>query len=392
MIAFEIFFWSAVFVILYAYAGYGIVVYGLVRLKQVLYSTSSDAAPGPVEPEVAFIVPAFNEAEHIAAKIANCQALEYPSEKLKLLIVTDGSTDGTPDIARRFPGVEVLQRRERLGKAAAINRAIERVGSPVVIISDANTLLNREAVRQIVGHYGDSTVGAVAGEKRIRRRETATAAGEGLYWRYESQLKRLDSDLWTVVGAAGEILSFRRELFEPLEEDSILDDFVLSLRIAAKGYRVVYEPAAYATETASASIAEELKRRIRIAAGGWQSMLRLRSLLNPVSHITLSFQYVSHRVLRWSLVPLLLTLLLPVNVALAAGTSPRAEVYHLVLWTQIAFYGLAVAGYVCDQRGYRVKALYVPCYFVITNYAVLRGFARYLAGRQPVLWERARRA
>ena len=249
--------------------------------------------------------------------------------------------------------------------------------------------MNREAVREIVQHYADPTVGAVAGEKRIRRRGSAAATGEGLYWRYESWLKRVDSELWTVVGADGGLLSCRRELFEPLEEDAILDDFVLSLRIAAKGYRVVYEPRAYAVEEASASVGDELKRRIRIAAGGWQSMVRLRSLLNPFPHATLSFQYLSHRVLRWSVVPLLLLLLVPANCALAA-ISP-AHVYRAFLLGQVAFYGLASAGYMCDRRGYRVTALHVPYYFVVTNYAALRGFGRFLAGRQPATWERARR-
>ncbi len=221
----------------------------------------------------------------------------------------------------------------------------------------------------------------------IRRRQSAAATGEGLYWRYESWLKRLDSEVGTVVGAAGELFSYRRDLFEALEEDVIVDDFLLSLRVAARGYRVVYEPRAYATEESSASIGEELKRRIRIAAGGWQSMLRLPSLLNPLRHPTLTFQYVSHRVLRWSVVPLVLVLLVPASAMLAAGA-----VYRALLWAQVAFYGLALAGYLCDRLGYRVRALAAPYYFVVTNYAVLRGFGRFLAGRQPATWERVRRS
>jgi poly-beta-1,6-N-acetyl-D-glucosamine synthase len=394
MVALEIFFWIALLVVAYAYAGYGVVVYCLVRLKRALRPAVSPA-DSSVVPDVALIIPAFNEADYITTKLANCRELDYPHDKLEILVVTDGSTDGTPDLARRFEGREgvvVLHRRERRGKAAAINHTMERVTSPIVILSDANTLLNREAVREIVRHYADPTVGAVAGEKRIRRRESAAATGEGLYWRYESWLKRLDSELWTVVGAAGELLSYRRELFEPIEEDAILDDFVLSLRIAAKGYRVVYEPRAYAVEEASASVGDELKRRIRIAAGGWQSMLRLLSLLNPRAHARLSFQYLSHRVLRWSVVPLLLLLLAPVNALLAAGAGPPATLYRALLWGQTTFYGLALAGYLGDRRGFRGTALFAPYYFVVANYAVLRGFGRFLAGRQPAAWERARRA
>lgn len=392
MPALEIFFWIALVVVGYAYVGYGILVYCLVRGKRAVRPAASETRGSSVEPEVVLIVPAFNEADHIGAKIANCRGLDYPQDKLKVLVVNDGSSDDTADIARRSERVEVLHRPVRLGKAAAINHAMDHVTSPIVILTDANTLVNREAVREIVRHYADPTVGAVAGEKRIRRRGSAAATGEGLYWRYESWLKRLDSELWTVVGADGGLLSCRRELFVPLEQDAILDDFVLSLSIAARGYRVVYEPRAYATEEASASIGEELKRKIRIAAGGWQAMLRLRSLLNPRLHATLSFQYVSHRVLRWSVVPLLLLLLVPANAVLAAGAGPSAPLYRAVLWGQLAFCGLAFAGYLCDRLGYRVKALYAPYYFVVANYAVLRGFGRFLAGRQPATWERVRRA
>lgn len=392
MRAVEWVFWIALLVAGYTYAGYGVLLYGLVHLKRALGRAPAHVPGAGVAPDVTIIVPAFNEADCIAAKIANCRALDYPAGRLRVLVVNDGSTDDTADIARRSGHVEVLHRPVRLGKAAAINHAMDHVTSAIVILTDANALVNRAAVREIVRHYEDPAVGAVSGEKRIRPRASAAAAGEGLYWRYESWLKRLDSELWTVVGADGGLFSCRRDLFEPLEEDTILDDFVLSLRIAARGYRVAYEPRAYAAEDAAASIGDELTRRIRIAAGGWQAMLRLRSLLNPVAHVTLSFQYLSHRVLRWSIVPLLLLLLLPANAALAARVGPGALLYRALLVVQVAFYGLALAGYVGDRRGVLLKALQAPYYFVVTNYAVLRGFGRYLAGRQPATWERARRA
>ena len=384
-------FWIALLVVGYAYAGYGALLYCLVRLGRARRSGTRDPAPG-YEPDVTILVPAFNEADCIRAKIANCRALDYPADRLRILVVDDGSTDGTADIARGTGQVEVLRRPVRGGKAAAINHAMSRVTSPIVLLTDANAVVNQEAVREIVRHYADPAVGAVAGEKRIRRGGGAAATGEGLYWRYESWLKRLDSELRTVVGADGGLLSCRRELFVPLHEDAILDDFDLSLRIAARGYRVVYEPRAYASETASASIGEELKRRIRIAAGGWQSMLRLRRLLLPWPYPTLTFQYLSHRVLRWSVVPLLLVLLVPANVALATRAGPAADVYRALLLSQIAFYGLAWAGYERDRRGQRLTARHAPYYVVVANWAVLRGFGRFLAGRQPVTWERVRRA
>jgi cellulose synthase/poly-beta-1,6-N-acetylglucosamine synthase-like glycosyltransferase len=393
MQALELFFWIALLVVGYAYAGYGALVYCLVRLKRALGPPAARLPGAGFVPDVTLIVPAFNEADCIAAKIANCRALDYPPDRLRILVVNDGSTDDTADIARRSGRVEVLHRPVRLGKAAAINHAMDHVTSAIVILTDANALVNREAVREIVQHYADPTVGAVAGEKRIRRGGGGSAAtGEGLYWRYESWLKRLDSELWTVVGADGGLLSCRRALFAPLEEDTILDDFVLSLRIAAQGYRVVYEPRAYAVEEASASVGDELKRRIRIAAGGWQSMRRLLSLLDPRAHATLSFQYLSHRVLRWSVVPLLLLLLAPANAMLAAAAGSPAQLYRALLSGQMAFYGLALAGYLSDRRASRGTALVAPYYFVVANYAVLRGLGRFVTRGQPAAWERARRA
>lgn len=391
MSALEWFFWIALLVVGYTYAGYGVLLYGLVRLRRAL----GRAAPVPAagfEPDVTIVVPAFNEADCIGAKLANCRELDYPRDKLAVVVVNDGSTDETAAIARRFKEVVVLDRPVRAGKAAAINHAMERVTSPIVVMSDANALVNRDALREMVRHYADPRVGAVAGEKRIRRRGGNAAVGEGLYWRYESWLKQLDSELSTVVGADGGLLSCRRDLFAPLAQDAILDDFELSLGIAIRGYRVVYEPRAYAIEDASASIRDELRRRIRIAAGGWQSMLRLRALLRPWRHATLFFQYLSHRVLRWSVVPPLLLLLVPANVALAIGGGAAAGLYRALLLAQAGFYGLALAGYLRDRRGDRLAALHAPYYFVVANCAVVWGFGRFLAGRQAVTWERVRRA
>lgn len=386
---FTILFWTSLFIALYTYAGYGIVIYALVKIKRLLFK----GAPSPdtgFEPEVAFVVPCYNELDYIDSKIKNCQALDYPKEKLKLVFITDGSDDGTNIKAAAYPDVTVLHEAQRKGKAAAENRVMRHVHSPIIIFSDANTILPSHAVRRIVRHYANPKVGAVSGEKRILsgEKDNATAAGEGLYWKYESFLKRMDSELYSIVGAAGELFSFRRELYSDLEEDTILDDFVESLRIAGKGYRVVYEPEAYAMETASDSVKEELKRKIRICAGGWQSMHRLTSLLNPFRYGVLTFQYISHRVLRWSIVPLLLLLLFPINAYLASTHI----FYQLFFLAQCLFYIMAISGWFLENRRIRVKALFVPYYFFIMNYAVFLGFFRYINGSQAAAWERAKRS
>ena len=389
MIFFKFFFWFAVFVIFYAYIGYGILLYLLVKIKRIL-KPRKEVYIKDFEPAVSFIVPCYNEVGVVEEKIKNCLSLDYPSEKLKIIFITDGSNDGTPEVINKYKEVLLLHEAKRAGKAAAENRSMKYADTPIVVFSDANTHLPANALREIVKHYSDPKVGAVSGEKRVssKDKDAAAGAGEGIYWKYESALKRLDSELLTIVGAAGELFSFRKELFSELEEDSILDDFMLSLRIASKGYRVVYEPAAYAMETASASVKEELKRKIRICAGGWQSMVRLRHLLNPFPDFTLTFQYISHRVLRWSVAPLFLFLLIPVNLLL----YNESGIYKLLLAGQVLFYSMALLGWYLENRQIKLKILFIPFYFFIMNYSVFLGFFRYIKGKQSGMWERAARA
>lgn len=387
----EVLFWLGVFIIFYTYLGYGILLYVLVRIKR-LGKPGSNASIGNFEPAISFIVPSYNEADCIAEKVRNSLALDYPAAKLKIIVITDGSDDGTPDIVRDFEGVILLHQTRREGKAAAENRAMKYVDTPIVVFSDANTYLPPDTLRNLVKHYADPAVGGVAGEKRIaqKNRDAIAAAGEGLYWKYESFLKRLDSELFTVVGAAGELFSFRRELFTDFEPDIILDDFILSLRIAGRGYKVVYEPSAYAVEKASASITEELKRKIRNSAGAWQALIRLGTLLNPFPRFVLTFQYVSHKVLRWSVAPVFLFLLIPLNLLLYG----ESILYRATLVSQLLLYAAGALGWFLEsrEREIKLKFLAVPFYFLFANYAAILGFFRYFGGRQSSVWERARRA
>jgi cellulose synthase/poly-beta-1,6-N-acetylglucosamine synthase-like glycosyltransferase len=229
----------------------------------------------------------------------------------------------------------------------------------------------------------------VAGEKKIMTAADTKIAGigEGLYWKYESLLKRLDSELYTVVGAAGELFSVRTELYEPVGEDILLDDFIISLKVCMKGYRVQYEPDAYAMETPSSSLKEERKRKIRISAGAFQSMAILKGLLNIFRYPVLSFQYVSHRVLRWTLCPLLLPILFIVNILLLVQTP--SGFYGLFLAGQILFYLAATAGWLLANRNIKSKLLYVPYYFLFLNISLYQGFIRYRKGQQSVLWDKA---
>ncbi len=342
-------------------------------------------------PSCTLIIAAYNEEDFIREKIINTLELEYPEDKLDVIFVTDGSTDNTPQIIAGYPQLRLLHKDGRSGKIAAVHRAVEQTSSEIVVFTDANTFLNKNALLNICRHYADASVGAVAGEKRIAMEDNADAssAGEGFYWKYESTLKKWDSELYSVVGAAGELFSVRRTLYEPVGDHAILDDFMISMRIAQKGFRIIYEPESYAVETASEDVSEELKRKIRIAAGGIQSIVWLAPLLNIFRYGTLSFQYVSHRVLRWTLTPFLLILAFLINIWLVINDGNF--LYCLTFFAQVIFYGLAYLGFVNERKQIRIKAFFIPYYFCIMNYAVLAGIVRYFRGNQSAIWEKARR-
>ncbi|MEI6901309.1 MAG: glycosyltransferase family 2 protein, partial [Bacteroidota bacterium] len=268
------------------------------------------------------------------------------------------------------------------------------VTTPIVVFCDANTMLGRESIRRIVNLFSDPKVGCVSGEKRIfsKEKDAAAGAGEGLYWKYESTLKKWDAELYSVVGAAGELFAIRTELYQVVEKDTLLDDFIISLRVAQKGYTIQYDPEAYAIESASANVKEELKRKIRISAGGIQSVVRLRSLLNFFRYGTLSFQYISHRVLRWTLAPISLPLMFLASLVLAINDGIfQWNLYSIIFWLQVLFYLSAMLGWYLENRAIRVKLLFVPYYFFIMNLSVFLGFKRYIKKTQSVNWERAKR-
>ena len=382
-------FWIGLFVIFYTYIGYGVVIYLLSKIKSQPRRVSE--IPEKDLPEVTLLVAAYNEEQCIEDKITNTFNLDYPKDKLSVFFVTDGSTDNTPDIVKKFHAVKLFHEFQRKGKIHAVNRVMKYVTTPVVVFSDANTLLNPRALRNIVWHYQDENVGGVAGEKRIYKNseDNASGSGEGFYWKYESFLKKKDAEVYSIVGAAGELFSIRTALYEEPAENIIIEDFYLSLRVCAKGYRFMYEPKAYALETASASVKEEWKRKVRICAGGFQAMVKLKHLLNPFRFGILSFQYISHRVLRWTLAPLFLPIVLLSNIWLAVAGH---WIYRWLLAGQIVFYLLALLGAYYREKKISIKGFFVPYYFMVMNLSVYAGFVRYAKGKQSVVWEKAERA
>jgi cellulose synthase/poly-beta-1,6-N-acetylglucosamine synthase-like glycosyltransferase len=324
-------------------------------------------------------------------KMENIHQLDYPSDKLHIMWVTDGSSDNTNECLKAYPEVQVVYSPERRGKTAALNHGISQVKSEITVMTDANTLVNREAIREIVRCMQDPQVGCVSGEKRVMARfeGQAAAEGEGLYWKYESALKRLDSEFYSAMGAAGELNAIRTELYEPMPESALLDDFVMSMKMVKQGYRIAYTSNAYAMEYGSADLAEESKRKRRIAAGGLQSCWWLRGMMNPFRHPIVAFQFVSHRVLRWSITPLAMIALIPLNFLLILLCWHWGYTFAGIM--QLLFYLAALAGYLLECLGHRNKILYVPYYFLFMNLNVFKGISYLMTHHDSGTWEKARR-
>ncbi|MFS8083634.1 MAG: glycosyltransferase family 2 protein, partial [Ginsengibacter sp.] len=341
-------------------------------------------------PAITLVVAIYNEELILEKKIENTLSLLYPGDKLKILFVSDGSSDSSNEIIQKYPQIQLIYKNERRGKVAAINHAMEYVKTPLVVFCDANTFLNKECITLLANHYIDPKVGAVAGEKKVidpTEDQDIAGAGEGLYWKYESLLKKLDSEFYTVVGAAGELFSMRTDLYSPVEEFVLLDDFIISLRICKMGYRVLYEPKATAIESSSASLAEEKKRKVRIGAGGFQSIWMLRGLLNIFKYGNLSFQFISHRVLRWAVCPFVLPLIFISNLFICIYYG--SLFYNTLYILQVVFYLAALAGYILSREKSKIKIFYVPFYFVFMNLCIYLGLAKFLRGKQSVLWDKA---
>lgn len=385
-----VFFWLCLFVIVYTFIGYGFLLFILVRLKRIFKKAYVLTDRGAL-PSVSILVAAYNEEELISEKVENTFNLDYPKEKIQFIVITDGSTDKTAERAGTYPDLLLLHEDLRAGKMAAIKRAIPFIEGEIIVFTDANTFLNKAAIKELVKHYQNEKVGAVAGEKRILVEEAADAssAGEGFYWKYESLLKKWDYELYSNVGAAGELFSIRTKLYQPVESDTIIDDHMIAMRIAEKGFLIAYEPAAYAMETASENTTEELKRKIRIAAGGIQSIFRLKKAANPFYFPVLTFQYISHRVLRWTVTPFLLILVFFLNGRIAYQDG--APLYKALFAAQLMFYLLSLAGWFFESRNVRIKAFFIPYYFCVMNYAVIAGIVRYFSKNQSAAWEKSKR-
>ncbi|UKK58530.1 glycosyltransferase family 2 protein [Prevotella communis] len=394
VITLKIIFWLCLALVVYTYVGYGAVLYIILKVKNIFFrreTTPILPLDPQLLPDVTLMICAYNEADVIEEKMQNIRALNYPQDKLCVMWVTDGSNDNSNELLQAYPEVKLVYSPERKGKAAAMQHGLQENKAEYVIFTDANTMLNADAIREIVRQFMKNNVSCVSGEKRVAARHAgqATAEGEGVYWKYESMLKLWDSELYSAMGAAGELFAVRMSHYLPAPSNALLDDFMMSMLILKDGHRIAYTNEAYATEYGSASTAEESKRKRRIAAGGLQSIWWLRSMMNPFAYPKVAFQYVSHRVLRWSITPLALFALFPLNLLLLFASG--SLIYQLLFLLQLFFYLSALTGHILKVSGRRNKLLYIPCYFLFMNLNVFLGIGYLMSHKDSGTWEKARR-
>lgn len=394
MLTLKILFWAMLLIVFYTYLGYGILLYIIIRLKRLFWGKPQEAVLPPDEelPDMTLLICAYNEEDVVAEKMKNTLAIDYPKDKFRIMWVTDGSNDHTNELLKAYPEVDIVFSPERRGKSAALKHGLRELKTRYVAFTDANTMLNAGALKEIARQFMDPTVGCVSGEKRVvaKKNGDMAAKGEGLYWKYESTLKRWDSELYSTMGAAGELYAMDPTLVKEVPDEALLDDFMMSMYVVQAGKRIAYAPDAYAQEYGSANIFEESKRKRRIAAGGLQSIWWLRSMLNPLRQPLVTFQYVSHRVLRWSITPVAMIILFAVNIILVLMGA--GLFYSIFLTLQLLFYLIALTGWISSRYGHKNKILYTIYYFVFMNINVFRGMAYLRTHGKSGAWEKAKRS
>lgn len=385
-------FWVLIGLILYTYTGYTLLLL-IIRFFKNIFTKTIVVAPSNELPTVTLMIAAYNEYDVIIEKMENISMIDYPEDKLKVMWITDGSDDGSPELLSKYKGHTVIHQAIREGKSRAINRGMQFVETEFVVFTDANTLINKESIRLIINKFIDKNTACVSGEKRIKTDKTdnAVATGEGLYWKYESYIKKLESDIKSSIGSAGELFGLRTDLFEAIDNDVINDDFHISLQLIKKGYNVKYCPEAFATENPSLNIKEEQKRKVRIASGGIQSLVMMKGMLNPFQYGFFAFQFLSHKVFRWTVVPISFILVFLLSTLIVIISQFNKDIYLLMFLIQLLFYLFVLTGKLLRDKRIRLKFFFLPYYLWMMNYSNLAGIYRYISGKHSPKWEKAAR-
>jgi len=374
-------FWLCVGLLLFGYGGYSVLIF---LLSKVVRRPLARAA---IEPTVTVLITAYNEEASIRRKLEQTLALDYPADKLDIIVASDGSTDGTDDVVREFADrrVRLIRVEGRVGKTQTQNVAVTHATGEIVVFSDATTRYEHGAIRNLVRNYADESVGAVSGRYEYFNPNGAPiGVGSILFWRYENAIKRMQTQISTITGCCGCIYSLRRRLYCPLPQD-VISDLVEPLKILETGHRIVFEPDAIAYEETTESTEEEFKMRVRVVGRGMRGLLYVATLLNPLRHPFVAFQLWSHKVLRW-LAPVFL-----LGIFISSAALWQTPFYRLAFLLQVAFYLLAVIGLTLRRSASLPILFSLPMYFVTLNAAALIALMRTIRGQYSTTWETVRR-
>lgn len=341
------------------------------------------------KPSVSFIVAAYNEEKVIADKIQNTFSLDYPSSLTELIVVSDGSTDNTPKIAKQFEsnGVTSLHKPERAGKTAALNRAVAIARNQILVFSDANSMFRKDALSKLTQHFIDSEIGGVCGRKAVlQHKDRKASIGDNLFWNYESALKQAEGDLFSVATGDGEIFAIRRELYQTIPDSFINDDMAMTFNIVQNNKRVIYDKTAITEEEASITLKDDFNVKSRMVYGGIQAMATYSKLLNPLTS-WFGFQFFFHKALRYFMW-FLLALIYLSNLTILDSHA----FYSIFFFLQNLFYALALIGWAGDKFKFKTGPCYLPYYYCNVNFAAFKGFLFYLKQRSTVdIWKKAQR-
>ncbi len=385
----EILFWTSCSLIIYSYAGYPLIPWFLSRRQRQDNSNQSPEDSSPAEtgslPFVSIVIAAYREESVILERLNNLAKLDYPSDKLEILIGCDGNLDLTGELVRSYDDdrVRLVQFEQRRGKSSVLNDCVPQTKGEIIVFSDANTQMDPQCIKQLVKHFQDETIGCVCGQLILEDPVTCNNV-DGLYWKYENFLKSCESQLGAVLGVNGALYALRKNLYMPIPSHIINDDFMIGMQVHLAGHRLVYEDAAFAIEESAPSVQAEFQRRTRIGTGAFQSLRYLKGLLNP-KHGYIAFAFWSHKVLRW-FCPIFMFIALLTNVYLFAHPF-----YQATLIVQEAFYLMALIGIHFVNGEHHIKLFRVPGMFVQMNYALVIGLFRCMFLQQNGTWERTDR-
>jgi cellulose synthase/poly-beta-1,6-N-acetylglucosamine synthase-like glycosyltransferase len=377
MLITSVLFWVFAGLIIYIYIGYPLIVWLLAQMKH------RQIRKAPFLPTVTIVIPAYNEEEHIRETLINKLRLDYPKEKMEIIVVSDHSTDQTDEIIKEYlsSGVRLIRQESRGGKTSALNKAVGEAAGEIIVFSDGNSLYEKDALKHLVANFSDKSVGYVTGRMAYFSPDTnMISEGCSTYMKYENFLRRSETKIGSVIGVNGGIDAVRKCLYIQMRPEQ-QSDLVLPLKVIEQGYRVVFEPEAILKEDALIRSGDEYRMRVRVTVRALNAVKDMKHLLNPLRYGMLSWQLFSHKILRYGAnIPFMG--LLATNLFLLG----EGVIYQFAILSQTIFYALAILGWYFDRRGYRLVAVYAPLYLCLLNIATLHAFWKMIRGESQVIW------